>query len=69
MTPPVRRLHFDDRFEQIVVQVPRDAAVSAAGLRASTAATANALPTHGVGDVVGGFFSRWQSLCGTTRRG
>lgn len=49
-------LYFSEQFEQIVVQVPRDLAISVAGMRASTRATARVLAPLGVAGVVAEFF-------------
>jgi AraC-like DNA-binding protein len=51
------RLHFDDAFEQLVVQVPRAGLVRASGLPEDLAdVTARALPNTGTAAVVGSFF-------------
>ena len=49
-------LHFDDAFEQIVVQVPLDEALAMAGARCPYEATARLLGRDGVGGVVADFF-------------
>lgn len=50
-------LHFDDDFEQIVVQVPRQAVISASGAGSRAAqATAVPLSRHGAAGVIGSFF-------------
>jgi len=49
-------LHFDDAFEQIVVQVPLDDALAVAGTRRPYEATAQVLGRHGAGGAVAEFF-------------